>query len=192
MRADNPESELHAASSAPTLVWYADPAGAMAGDNPLWQAFTGQSSAQYLGWGWLDAVHADDVDTLRSTWAAAAHAPGLITLGYRLRRHDGVMRQVVCRSAPVFDAGTLAQWVSFIVDLTEPLLAEAKLRASEVRLRVLDEIGQAVRALTEADSIMAVTARLLGEALGATRCAYADVDADGDRFTIRSDWAIPG
>ncbi|HYF20226.1 MAG TPA: ATP-binding protein, partial [Ramlibacter sp.] len=24
------------------------------------------------------------------------------------------------------------------------------------------------------------------------RCAYADVEADGDRFTIRSDWSVPG
>jgi signal transduction histidine kinase/ActR/RegA family two-component response regulator len=39
---------------------------------------------------------------------------------------------------------------------------------------------------------MQVTARMLGEYLGATRCAYADVDADSDRFTIRSDWSVEG
>ena len=33
---------------------------------------------------------------------------------------------------------------------------------------------------------------MLGEHLGATRCAYADVEPDNDRFTIRSDWSRPG
>jgi GAF domain-containing protein len=53
-------------------------------------------------------------------------------------------------------------------------------------------MGQATRAMTDAMQIMAVTARMLGEHLGVTRCAYADVEADNDRFTIRSDWSADG
>lgn len=70
--------------------------------------------------------------------------------------------------------------------------AETALRESELRFRFLDRVGQATRALTEASEVMAVTARLLGEYLGATRCAYADVEADSNRFTIRNDWTMPG
>jgi hypothetical protein len=33
---------------------------------------------------------------------------------------------------------------------------------------------------------MAEATRLLGEYLGATRCAYADLEPDNDRFTIRT------
>lgn len=62
----------------------------------------------------------------------------------------------------------------------------------EKRYRFLDKLSQVTRALTDANAVMETTARLLGEALGATRCAYADVEADGDRFTIRSDWSMPG
>ncbi len=64
--------------------------------------------------------------------------------------------------------------------------------ASERRYRFLDQLGQATRHLNDASEVMATAARLLGEQLGATRCAYADVDADGDRFTIRADWAAEG
>jgi signal transduction histidine kinase len=39
---------------------------------------------------------------------------------------------------------------------------------------------------------MRLTARLLGQYLGAHRCAYADVEPDGDSFTIRADWSCPG
>ena len=63
---------------------------------------------------------------------------------------------------------------------------------SEERFRFLDRLGQSTRTLTDANELMAVTARMLGQHLGATRCAYADVDADSNRFTIRSDWSIAG
>jgi signal transduction histidine kinase/CheY-like chemotaxis protein len=69
---------------------------------------------------------------------------------------------------------------------------EAALRASEARLRFLDRLGQATRALLDADEVMATTTRLLGEHLRTTRCAYADVEVDNDRFTIRADWSVPG
>jgi signal transduction histidine kinase/CheY-like chemotaxis protein len=60
------------------------------------------------------------------------------------------------------------------------------------RLDFLDRLGQSTRSITDATELMAATARMLGEHLGATRCAYADVEADGDRFTIRADWSRPG
>lgn len=63
---------------------------------------------------------------------------------------------------------------------------------SELRLRFLDEVGQQTRSLVGAVDVMATTARMLGEHLKATRCAYADVDGDNDRFTIRNDWSAPG
>ena len=70
--------------------------------------------------------------------------------------------------------------------------ASSTLEASEQRYRFLDKIGQSTRSLIDAGEVMATTARLLGEQLGATRCAYADVDADNDRFTIRADWSVDG
>jgi signal transduction histidine kinase len=60
------------------------------------------------------------------------------------------------------------------------------------RLDFLDRLGQTTRPLTDPTELMAVSARLLGEELGATRCAYADVEADSNRFTIRADWSRPG
>ncbi|MBA4065397.1 MAG: hypothetical protein C0501_17125 [Isosphaera sp.] len=72
-------------------------------------------------------------------------------------------------------------------DITARVLAEEATRESEAKFRFLDALGQATR---EADpgEVMAVTARMLGEHLGATRCAYAEVDPDADRFHIRHDW----
>ncbi|WP_052402799.1 PAS domain S-box protein [Muricoccus aerilatus] len=70
----------------------------------------------------------------------------------------------------------------------EQARAEAALRESEGRFRFLDRLGQVTAHATAPREIMAATAGLLGEYLRTTRCAYADVDADNDRFTIRDDW----
>jgi PAS domain S-box-containing protein len=70
--------------------------------------------------------------------------------------------------------------------------SQVQTRESEARLRFLDRLAEATQPLTEADEVMATTARLLGQHLNLSVCAYADMDADEDGFTIRGDWAAPG
>ena len=62
----------------------------------------------------------------------------------------------------------------------------------EERLRLLDTIGKATSIASDAKTIMGVATRLLGEHLDVTRVAYADLEADNDRFTIRHDWTVEG
>ena len=86
-----------------------------------------------------------------------------------LRGDDG---RVVCLSATGVDA--------------------TERRRVEERLRLLDDIGEATRIAADPKAIMEAATRLLGEHLGVTRVAYADLEADNDRFTIRHDWTEPG
>ncbi|WPB57302.1 ATP-binding protein [Xylophilus sp. GOD-11R] len=174
------------------LVWYGAADGSLLVPNAHWETFTGQTGEQYGGWGWLAAVHESDREDLRDLWRAGIEAGIAFALDYRLRRHDGTWRQVRAQAAPVHHCGVLRQWVGFLIDRTDSLQAARALEASEARLRILDDIGHATRPLRDPDDIMATTARLLGQHLGATRCAYADVEPDGDRFTIRHDWAQAG
>ena len=60
------------------------------------------------------------------------------------------------------------------------------------RLAVLDAVGSAVANATDAEAIMTSTTRVLAEHLKVSNCAYADMDADEDGFTIRGNWAAPG
>ncbi|MEN0106152.1 MAG: ATP-binding protein, partial [Pseudomonas sp.] len=60
------------------------------------------------------------------------------------------------------------------------------------RLAFLDALGRAVAPATSADVILAATTRMLAQQLGLSNCAYADMHADQDGFTIRGDWAAPG
>lgn len=62
----------------------------------------------------------------------------------------------------------------------------------EAAFRFLDSLGKETAKLADADAILAVATRMLGEHLGVAVCAYADMDADEDGFTIRGNWNAPG
>ncbi|NNG25821.1 hybrid sensor histidine kinase/response regulator [Telluria aromaticivorans] len=81
--------------------------------------------------------------------------------------------------------GSIAMLSAIGADATE------RRRAAE-RLRLLDAIGEATRIAADPKAILDGATRLLGEHLGATRVAYADLEPDNDRFTIRHDWTAPG
>jgi PAS domain S-box-containing protein len=70
--------------------------------------------------------------------------------------------------------------------------AETAVRENEARLRFLDGLGKETSRSRSADEVLAITTRMLGEHLKVSSCAYADMDADEDGFTIRGDWAAPG
>jgi PAS domain S-box-containing protein len=175
-----------------TVLWTTRADGTVDGDNASWCAFTGQTADEVLGLGWLDAIHRDDRERFWAAWAKAVRGADRFAIGYRLRRRDGQYRSVEAEGVPVLRDGAVSGWIGCCIDVTERLRAQASAREQGWRLRFLDQLGEATRAIVDADEIMRVTARLLGELLDATRTAYADVEPDGDRFHIRNDWSALG
>ena len=99
---------------------------------------------------------------------------------------DGRERWISVRGRMLRDAeGRALRLIGTTLDITER-------RRAEERLRLLDEIGEATRVAVEPEAIMEGATRLLGEHLGVTRVAYADLEPDNDRFTIRHDWCEAG
>jgi PAS domain S-box-containing protein len=66
------------------------------------------------------------------------------------------------------------------------------LRESEARLRFMQLLEERLFRSVEGAEAMGAAAELLGGHLGASRCAYADVDPDTDQFWIRSDYTAAG
>ncbi|WP_219266048.1 GAF domain-containing protein [Pseudomonas sp. Xaverov 259] len=60
------------------------------------------------------------------------------------------------------------------------------------RLSVLDAISHTVANAADAETILTGTTQLVAEHLQVSNCAYADMDADEDGFTIRDNWVAPG
>jgi PAS domain S-box-containing protein len=66
------------------------------------------------------------------------------------------------------------------------ILTERKM--TEGKFRFLDDLNQALQPLSDPGEIMAAAARMLGEYLGADRCAYAEVEATEKYLEITSEY----
>lgn len=131
-------------------------------------------------------IHPQDLDSVSKKLEHALEGQANFSVDYRIALATGEVRWFVRWGHISRDEGGNAIGaVGAVQDVT------AQKRAEE-RLRLLDTLSQATRDAVNAKEIMGITTRLLGEHLGATRCAYADVEPDNDEFTIRDDWNADG
>jgi PAS domain S-box-containing protein len=90
------------------------------------------------------------------------------------------------------DDGKPAGVLAIVIETTARIEAERRLLERNHRLTFFDTLSEAIKGQTSPTDIMGTTAKLLGEHMGASVVAYADMEADEDQFTIRGDWAAPG
>jgi PAS domain S-box-containing protein len=113
---------------------------------PTWQKFTGQSDEEILGWGWIDALHPDDIEHVRRSWLTALETSSICSYEYRLRRHDGVYRTFNVRGVPVLNAdGSVREWVGVSEDISDRKQAEAEVVAKSMLFEaILQNMAQGV------------------------------------------------
>ena len=115
------------------IVWTCSPTGEFVEPQPGWEEFTGQSADHYLGWGWLNAVHAEDRLRVRQNFQRAIEAGSAYHAEYRLLGRDGAYRWVAARAAPMLEPdGSVREWIGTHTDV------DASKRASEERLRLFE------------------------------------------------------
>ncbi len=109
------ENEIHLRELLGGLalaVWETDPEGRMVVDSPSWRAFTGQRLEEWMGQGWIDAIHPDDRLEGMRRWKDAVTRRGVLDQMLRLRSPDGSWRRTRVRALPLFNAdGTVRKWV---------------------------------------------------------------------------------
>jgi len=111
------------------VVWTNSADGLMEDEQPGWADFTGQSRDEHDGYGWLKAVHPDDVQPTRDAWTHAVTAKQTFVFEHRVRRGDGEWRLCSIRADPVLaDDGTIREWIGVHTDITEQKRTEATLR----------------------------------------------------------------
>ena len=126
-----------AMSAVQGVLWTNDAEGRMVGEQPGWAALTGQSPAQYEGYGWAEAVHPDDAQPTIDAWHESVAKREIFVFEHRVRRHDGAWRLFSIRAVPLLDPdGTLREWVGVHTDITDRKQAESRLRESEEQLQL--------------------------------------------------------
>ena len=140
----------HFIATLPLLVWRAERSGAWVWASPQWQAFTGQSEADYVGDGWLDAVHPDDREAAQTAWHLA---PDRQSFEVEFRVHNIAQDRYYwhkTRAGPVFgDDGALLEWLGTSTDIDDlkRLRDQERSLLGELQHRVRNMLG-VVRALS--------------------------------------------
>ncbi|WP_425228926.1 PAS domain S-box protein, partial [Sphingomonas sp.] len=157
--------------------------------NDRFCAIVGWSRAALMERTARSITHPDDLAHNDAQMAAMLANGEAITTDKRYVRPDGSVVWVSNSVALSRDeVGAPSRVIAISLDITARREAEAAVRASEARLEFLDALGRATAAAVDADAVLAITTRMLGEKLAASDCAYADIEADGDSFHIRGDW----
>ena len=117
------------ADAAPAMLWVTDPSGACTFRSRGWSEFSGQSEAEALGFGWLEAVHPDDREASRQGLLSAVERGEAFTLEHRVRRADGEYRWAISAGRPrPGPDGALAGYSASVIDIHDRRQAEEQLR----------------------------------------------------------------
>jgi len=116
---ENEERFRLLATNIPQLVFRSRPDGMRTWGSPQWIDFTGLSLPKSLGFGWLAAIHPDDLEGTIEGWRGA-QASGEYYVEHRVRRDvDGEYRWHQTRARPIESepGNGDADWVGTMTDI---------------------------------------------------------------------------
>ncbi len=95
------------------VPWQARGDGAFDQLQPAWENYTGQTWDAHAGHGWFDAIHPEDRDAVRASWAAACFESRPYEYRARLwHARSQQYRKCVIRATPICNEdGSLREWV---------------------------------------------------------------------------------
>ncbi len=175
------------------LAWTCDRLGEVTWYNQRWLDYTGLTFDEMKDWGWERVQHPDHVDRVVAGVTRSRDRGEMWEDTFPLRRHDGTYRWFLSHAMPIRDAqGEIVRWFGTNTDITDQREAEAALRESEERQAFLLRLGDAMRAAEDADILIVIASRMLGERLDASRIVFAEIDAPAGIATIRPGWTASG
>jgi PAS domain S-box-containing protein len=124
------------AEQAPQSVWNADVRGRATFLNRAWYELAGGKPPQWLGHGWMERLHPEDVPEVRRNWERSRKTQQPYSGIRRVLARDGSYHTMSYKAAPVLDEqGQVAFWVGIDADITELKAIEQALRSSNQELQ---------------------------------------------------------
>lgn len=91
------------AETVPSLLFTATPEGACDYASKSYQEYIGANGEALLGLGWVEVLHAEDVEPIREQWLHCVRTGEQFRAEFRVRRHDGEYRWFLGEAHPVHD-----------------------------------------------------------------------------------------
>jgi nitrogen fixation negative regulator NifL len=114
------------------IVWHTNAAGEVVEDNLIWRGFTGQNREEYMGRGWINALHPADQQQVAEILAHAVETASAFETECRIKKHSGGFSYFSIRGVPITDEyGNLSSWVGTCTDITEKKNYEDQLIQAE-------------------------------------------------------------
>jgi PAS domain S-box-containing protein len=121
------------ANATPSLIWTADPNGAITFLSDRWFEYSGMTREQELNIR-SSILHPDDAERRRQVWEKALRDGTPYETEVRMRRHDGEYRWFISRAAPFRDEqGAIKGWFGSTTDIHDRKLAEQALQEADRR-----------------------------------------------------------
>jgi formate hydrogenlyase transcriptional activator len=145
--------------------------------------YTGFSMEQWLGWGWRDFVHPEDAGRAESKWRVALAGGEPLEVEVRHRRADGKYRWYLVRQVPLCDdKGSVVRWYGTLHDIEDRVQAEAALRKSEEKNRLLLQINNAIITNLTQQALLHSISVALQPVFPFDRCAITLYQPERDSF----------
>lgn len=88
--------------------------------NDSWLRFTGRTLEQEINNGWMEGIHADDLQRCIGIYGAAFDLAEEFQLEYRLQRHDGQYCWILTKGVPYYHAdGSFAGYIGDSMDIDD-------------------------------------------------------------------------
>ena len=134
----------------PQLAWTCAADGSCDYLSSRWAEFTGRPLETDLGYAWLEALHPEDVQCTKETWAQAVVGGSDYEVEFRLRRADGVYRWHLARALPIRDAaGQVTHWFGTCTDIEDRKQAEREREQMLLREQHLREQAEIANRLKD-------------------------------------------
>jgi len=109
------------AESIPQMIWTANPEGNIDYCNKRWMEYTGLTSEETEGMGWVQVIHKSDLVKSLKVWKKAIDKGGVYEVEYRLKKAiDSIYRWHLVRAIPIKDAdGHIIKWFGTCTDIDD-------------------------------------------------------------------------
>lgn len=165
-----------AIDNIPALVWTTLPDGEVDFLNRRWIEYTGLVPEHAVGWGWMKAIHPEDLSGLMDYWTALLAAGTAGETEARLRCFDGSYRWFLFRAVPFHDAaGNLTKWYGTNIEIEDRKRADALLAGEKMILEMIAK-GQPL------DRTLEALCLLIGELSPGSLCSILLLDWAEFRF----------